>query len=842
MGKFTIEEIANAMNIRTNIRNLTIAAHVDSGKTSTTDSLLNKAGLISDDSTGTKRATDTRKDEQERCITIKSTSISLYYELSSDVELPADAQGNKFLINLIDSPGHVDFSAEVTASLRVSDNALVILDAIKGCAAQTITVLRQALDEMIKPVCLINKLDRLILELGLSPEEIYQKFVSHINNLNGIIYKFNQKMPEIILRPEDGTVAFGCATMGWGFSLSTIARQWATKMGMPAKELMKYLWGENYYHPKENKWYETKVAGSIRGFNYCCMGTIMQIIKTVNTGKNEDITNMIEKMHIKIDEKHKVKTGKQLLKPIMQKFMPYADPILEMVITKLPSPIEAQKYRVDQLYTGPKGDIYYNAIRDCDPNGPLMMYVSKLFPAPDLSRFYAFGRIFSGTVKADQVCIQSPDYIPNIGGPTTTNKLDYKKQRISQVNIMMAAKAESLTSACCGNLVSLSGVDGEILKTATITDAYKYNNDAYNIRDMKFAVSPVVNVAITPKQTADLPKLVKGMKLLSKSDPMCHYKLDEDTGEIIISGSGELHLEICIHDLRTMFTKNVEIIVSDPVVPFRETVTDLSSQVCLAKSANNHNRLYLTAEPIGESLIPALEHRIVTNMTDLKEKTRILGEHGWARDEVSKIWGISTNNMNIFVDSTRGLQYVNEIRDSVVTGFNHSTMRGVLCAEPIIGVKYSLKDVTLHTDAIHRGGGQILPATNKVICASMLMARPRLMEPIYLVEIECPVEMTSKIYSVFSQRKGTILDEENDAYGAKIKGHLPVCESIGFTAFLRAETQGKAFPQCSFSHWQIIDDDPLVKGTRSNELVEITRKRKGMKSEVPPVTDFLDKL
>lgn len=834
MVKCTIEEISNAMVKRHNIRNLTIAAHVDSGKTSTTDSLLNKAGIISDDSTGTKRHTDTRKDEQERCITIKSTSISLYYELNPEIELPEGAEGNKFLINLIDSPGHVDFSAEVTASLRVSDNALVILDAIKGCAAQTITVLRQSLDEMVKPVCLINKIDRLILELQLNPEEIYQKFFDHICNLNSIIYKFNHKMPEIVLKPEDGTVAFGCATMGWGFSLSTMARKWSPKLGIPANELMNYLWGENYYHLKEKKWYNTKVPGSIRGFNHFCLSPIFQTINTVNSGVKENITKMIKSMNIKINDKYTHKTGKELLKPILKQFLPYADPILEMVITKLPSPVQAQQYRVDQLYTGPKDDIYYNAIKNCDPDGPLMMYVSKLFPSPDLSRFYAFGRIFSGTLVSGPVNIQGPNYLPG-------SKEDLKVERVSQVNIMMAAKAESIVKATAGNLIALSGIDSYILKTATITTANA--KDAFNIRDMKFTVSPVVNIAVSPRVPADLPKLLKGIKLLCKSDPMCFHHLDADTGDIVISGAGELHLEICINDLRDMFTKGkIDIIVSDPVVPFRETVTSPSSQVCLAKSPNSHNRLFVTAEPIVPELISVLEHKQVVASMDLKEKYSVLEPYGWSKEEIVKIWGFSeNNNTNLLVDTTKGLQYINEIKDSVVTGFNVATKKGVLCNEPVIGVKYNIKDVTLHADAIHRGAGQMLPCSTRVMYSSMLTASPRLMEPIYLVEIECPIEVVSKIYSVISQRKGEILEETGDANTSKITGYLPVCESIGFTAFLREETQGKAFPQCSFSHWQIIDDDPLTPGTRSYNIVKDVRKRKGL-GDLPPLTHYLDKL
>lgn len=834
MVKYTVDDVQEAMRDPSNIRNITIAAHIDLGKTSSTDSLLCKAGLISDEDAGEKRATDTRKDEQDRCITIKSTGVTLVYDLKEELSIP-DGENSKYLINLIDSPGHVDFSSEVTAALRVTDGCMVILDAIKGVCVQTETVLRQALDEMVRPVALVNKLDRLILELQISPEEFYQKIYGHVVSLNATIAKYNQKMPEIVINPEEGTLCFGCALQGWGFNLNTFARKWAAKLETTPEELVKKLWGENYYHPQEKRWYDRKVPGSVHGFVHFCAKPVYHIVKTVMSGDKPAIEKLLASMNVRLSERDWQKEHKKLIKPVMQKALPFADALLEMIVKHLPSPIEAQKYRVDNLYSGPKGDKYYNAIRDCDANGPLVMYISKLFPAPDLSRFYAYGRVFSGTIKADTVNVQRPEYVPG-------TKEGLSSVRVQQVNVMMGAKASAVDKVIAGNTAALTGVDNYIVKTATITSA----PDVYNIVDMNFTVSPVVSVAVECKNGADIADLIKGLKLLVKSDPLCQYTTDKKTGQTVISGAGELHLEICVQDLREMFAPKVQITVSDPVVPFRETITAPTSQVCLAKSPNNLNRLFLTAEPLTPEMVAALQSGELLKITDPKERIKRLCELGWTKDEASRIWAYSEgDNTNVLMDRTKGAQYLNEIKDSTINGFNQTAARGVLCDEPLLGARFNMEDVTVHSDAVHRGGAQITPAAKNAMYACQLLAQPRLLEPIYRVTVYCPQEMISKIYSVLSRRRGRVESEDVDSRtgGATVEGFLPVAESIGFTQFLRSETQGKAFPQCTFSHWDIIDEDPLQEGTRAWEIVREVRKRKKMDSvDVPPLSRFLDKL
>ncbi len=834
MVRFNSDEIHHAMEKRQNIRNIAIVAHVDSGKTTCTDSLLNKAGIISAKDTGEKRGTDTREDEQARCITIKSTGVSLYYEMPETI-IPKESDGNGFLINLIDSPGHVDFSSEVTAALRVADGSVIIIDAVKGVSVQTETVIRQSLDEMIQPVSMINNIDRLMFELKLEPEDLYMKLYGHVSSLNQTISRYNQKMPDIELDPRKGTVTFGCGLMGWGFSLNTMARKWTGKVNMTEDELVQKMWGDNFYNPKKKKWYTENGKGRIRGFNYFVMKPILHVVDTIKSNDKDKIDTFLNNIGAKINPEIR-QDQKMTLKLTLQQFMPLADSMLEMIILHLPSPITAQSYRVDNLYTGPKDDRYYEAIKNCDPNGPLVMYISKLFPTPDLSRFYAYGRVFSGTISSTDITVQRPEYV--VG-----SKEGMSSCRVQKTVVWMGSAEEAVRDCPAGNTIALAGVDKFITKTATITD--KGVTDAYNIKDMQFSVSPVVSVAVKCKKSNQLPKLVKGLALLTKSDPLCQVNMDHDTGETRLSGAGELHLEICVQDLQNMFAKGVELEVSDPVVPFRETIISTSEISCLVKSPNKHNRLFVRATHVDHDLVNALDDGTIVPNSDKKELTKALGTFGISKNEVAKIWQFSLEYPgNFIMDETKGVQYLHEIKDSVTSALSWIAAKGPLCDEPIRGVRFNIEDVSLHADAIHRGGGQIIPTARKVFYGSMLHAQPRLMEPIYLCEIQCPNDVAPSLYGILSQRRGQIIDsiDNHESGMSTIKAHLPVAESIGFTQFLRSQTGGKAFPQCVFSHWELINDDPLVEGTKSYNIVMEVRERKGLKLELPKPTDFLDKM
>jgi len=864
------------MDFKFNIRNMSVIAHVDHGKSTLTDSLVCKAGIISAKHAGTARYTDTRQDEQERGITIKSTGISMFFEYnmaagevikaSDEAEIkPAEGVpsnvaigSNSYLINLIDSPGHVDFSSEVTAALRVTDGALVVVDCVEGVAVQTGTVLRQAMAERVRPVLMVNKVDRALLELQLSGEEIYQNMVRAIENVNVIIesYRFGDFNWQV--EPVKGTVAFGSGLHQWGFTLKNFARFYASKFNTTEDKMTEKLWGDWVFATNDgkNRWISStsvntnrgvdQESGAKRAFVALIMDPIIAMFQAVmnnelNKKGEPKAFNMAAAVGVTLTEDiKKTLTGKPLLKHIMQKWIPAADAILEMIVVHLPSPATAQAYRVETLYDGPLDDEAATAIRTCDTseNAPLMMYVSKMIPGAD-NRFTAFGRVFSGKIGTGQkVRILGPNYEPG-------KKNDMFTKSIQRVVIMMGRYTETVADIPAGNTCGLIGVDAYLVKSGTITSL----ESACCIKTMKFAVSPVVRVAVAVKNSADLPKLVEGLKKLSKSDPMVRCETTE-AGEHIIAGCGELHLEICLKDLAEDFMKGAPITTSDPVVTYNECVTTESVEV-LSKSANKHNRLFCVAQPLNDEICKLFDEEVVGPNMDPKDRSKILREHpafGWEEASTpQKIWcfGHDFIGPNVFCERTVGVAYLSEIKDSVVGGFKWACNEGPLCEERVRGLKMWLNDVTLHADAIHRGMGQISPTSRRVTYAGIYLANPALLEPIFLVNITCPNALVGSIYNVMSMRRGSVFDEGEGMAGgvSNMKAYLPVAESFGFSQALAEATSGAAFSQLMFDHWQLMDGgDFKDPESRLGKVINQIRTRKAIAPELPPLDRYLDKL
>jgi len=847
------------MDKKHNIRNMSVIAHVDHGKSTLTDSLVSKAGIIAAAKAGETRATDTRKDEQERCITIKSTAISMFFEMDAkdmefvkaekqDISKKADGSDDLgYLINLIDSPGHVDFSSEVTAALRVTDGALVVVDCVSGVCVQTETVLRQAIAERIKPILFMNKMDRALLELQLEQEELFQTFQRIVENVNVIVATYNDEdspMGNIQVNVNNGSVGFGSGLHGWAFTLKQFAEMYASKFGVDTDKMMKKLWGENFFNPKTKKWSSSKTEDNKRSFCMYVLEPIYMVFDAIMNFKKDMTAKLLGKLTtaqgalvidvLKVEEKEL--EGKPLMKAVMRNWLPAGDAMFQMIVIHLPSPVTAQKYRAELLYEGPFDDAACMGMKNCDPEGPLMMYVSKMVPTSDKGRFYAFGRVFSGKIATGLKCrIMGPNYIPG-------KKEDLYEKSIQRTILMMGGRTEAIEDVPAGNICGLVGVDQFLVKTGTITTM----KEAHNLKVMKFSVSPVVRVAVEPRNPADLPKLVEGLKRLSKSDPMVQCFIEE-SGEHIIAGAGELHLEICLKDLEEDHAQ-IPLKKSDPVVSYRETVSEESSIMCLSKSPNKHNRLFMRAVPMPDGLAEDIEKGTeISVRQDFKERGRFLADkYDYDITEARKIWcfGPDTNGPNLMMDCTKGVQYLNEIKDSVVAGFQWASKEGVLCDENMRASRFNIYDVALHADAIHRGGGQIIPTARRVLYASALSAEPRLMEPVYLVEIQCPENAVGGIYGVLNRRRGHVF-EEYQTPGTPmfvVKAYLPVNESFGFTADLRSNTGGQAFPQCVFDHWQIMPGDPLDDSTKVYQIVEDCKKRKGLKPGAPDINNYLDKM
>merc|ERR1719440_673679 len=618
--------------------------------------------------------------------------------------------------------------------------------------------------------------------------------------------------------PEKGTVACGSGLHGWGFNVERFAKIYAAKMGVDKEKMMKRLWGHSYFNAKKKTWTNVMQPEGCdkplpRAFCQFIMGPITQLMRAIMDGQKEKYQKMLGTLGIVLKGDEKSLEGKPLMKRTMQIWINAAETLLSMIVMKLPSPRVAQKYRVENLYEGPMDDEAAQAIRACDPAGPLMMYVSKMVPTSDKGRFYAFGRVFAGTIATGQkVRIQGPRYRP--GG-----KEDLNVKNIQRTVLMMGRSTEQIADVPCGNTVALVGIDQDLLKSGTLTTL----ECAHNIAAMKYSVSPVVKVAVKVKDGKELPKLVEGLKKLSKSDPLV-VCTTEESGEHVIAGCGELHVEICLKDLREEYAQ-CDFVMSDPVVSYRETVSAESSQTCLAKSPNKHNRIYLVAEPMDEELCKDMEEGKAGPKADVKDRVKLMKEkYDWDDADARKIWcwGPETDGANVVVDQTVAVQYLIEIKEHVNSAFQWVTKEGPLCEENMRGIRFNIMDVTLHTDAIHRGAGQIAPPMRRCAFAAELTAQPTLQEPFFLVEITCPQEAMSGVYSCMNLRRGCIF-EENPREGTpllQVKAHLPVSESFGFVAALRQATSGQAFPQCVFSHWDNLNMGMYNEaGSKLNELV-----------------------
>ena len=688
MAKDLGQAVMEAMKKPKLIRNIAIAAHIDHGKTTLSDNLLSGAGMISQELAGKQRFMDFHDDEAERGITIDSANVSMIHNV----------EGTDYLINLIDTPGHVDFGGDVTRAMRAVDGAVVLACAVEGIMPQTETVLRQALKEKVRPILFINKADRLIKELKLTPEMMQERFVKIINKLNELIAKiappeFKQKWQVSV---SDGSVCFGAAFTNWALSVPFMQK---------------------------------------------------------NNISFKDVIEAYEK-----DDPEAIKE--------IAKRAPLHTVLLNSVVEHLPNPVDAQKYRIPLIWPGDSDSPEGRDLVSCDPNGVLAMVVTKITQDKHAGEVCT-GRIFSGTVK------KGMDVVTSSG----------KKGRIQQVFVSKGPQRVQIEQAVAGNIIGISGIKeinvGETISTKELTP----------FEDIQHIFEPVVTVAVEPTKPADLPKLVEVLKVVGKEDPSLKVTINEDTGEFLIAGMGELHLEVVTNRIKE--EKGMDIKVSPPIVVYRESVTKKSPEV-EGKSPNKHNKFYMTVEPLEEEFSEAIANGEIHEGRQ-KKKDRELWDlyasKGLSKDEAERVKDIYLGN--VFIDMTRGIVALNEVIELVLDGFEEIMRQGPMAREGCVKLKVKLMDVTLHEDSIHRGPGQVYPAIRDGLKQAMQEAGPVLYEPVQVIQIDCPQDMMGSVSSVIQNRRGQVLDMQMDEDNMTIIAKVPVAETFGMTGDIRSATGGK---------------------------------------------------
>jgi len=719
------EKIKELMYKPDRIRNIGTIAHIDHGKTTFSDHLLAGAGMISADLAGRKLFLDFDEQEQQRGITIWSANASMVHSY----------EGQDYLVNLIDTPGHVDFGGDVTRAMRAVDGSIVLVDAVEAVMPQTETVLRQSLKERVRPILFINKVDRLLRELKLTPKQMQERFTNIIREVNILIQKYAEEeyKNKWMVNVNDGSVAFGSALRKWAISIP-----YMQKTGITFKE----------------------------------------IIDLTSQNKEDELA----------------------------KKAPLYNVILDIIIKHLPSPKEAQKYRVPKIW---RGDIESPIGKDMilvNSNGHLSAVVTKMVPDPHAG-FVSCARIFSGKMKQG-------DEIYLIG--------QHKNNRIQQVSVYKGPQRIQVDEVIAGNIVGIVG----------LTDAFsgetlcEPDHLIEPFEEIKHIFEPVVTKSIEPKDPRDLMKLINFLKKLGREDTTIRVKINEETGEYLVSGLGELHLDAKVE--RKLKEQEIEFEASPPIVVYRETIGKKSPTI-EGKSPNKHNKFYFFVQPLEEKVLNAMKEGEIPSDIELKKKNlqlqNKLSDLGMPVDEIKKLQLI--HNKNMLLDQTKGVQYLNEVMEMIKEAFINIMDEGPLAREPCVGLKVILTDADLHEDPVHRGPGQVLPAVRHSIKAAMINADPNLLEPRQIIRIDAPTEMMGGSIKEVGNRRGKILDMKDERGTSIIQAKIPVSEMFGFNSSLKSATGGKGF-------YSLIDVifEKLPKDLQDQTILKI-RKRKGLSEQIP---------
>ncbi|MEM4369172.1 MAG: elongation factor EF-2 [Candidatus Woesearchaeota archaeon] len=647
-----------------NIRNIATSAHIHHGKTALTDNLLAAAGFMSKVAAGDLEKgmlTWQHTDEQERLLTVDAANVSMVHSFENE----------EYLINLIDTPGHVDFGGNVTRAMRAIDGTIVLVCAVEGIMPQTETVLKQALRERVKPVLFINKVDRLINELLFTPEQIQKRLASIVIEFNQLIEQiaepeFKQKWK---VNVEDGSVAFGSARDNWALSVP-----YMKKTGITFKDVLRMY----------------KEMSDEERTTYCW-----------------------EKMPV-----HEV--------------------LLDMVVKHLPNPIVAQAYRIPKIWRGELESEFGKDLLSCNPAGKLAFVITRIVIEPRSGREICAGRLFSGTMREGMTI-----YLNNAK----------QTQRVGQVFMYQGIRPELIGEVPAGNVLAIAGIAANVGETITEAPEQPFE-------ELKHIFEPVITKSIEPAKPQDLSKLVDVLKKVVKEDPSLKVEINLETGENLISGMGELHLEIIENRIKT--EKKLDIKTGPPIVVYRETITR-QSPVVEGKSPNRHNKLYFKVEPLEPHVRELIRNGELPEGRIKKKDLNIrdtLVEVGYDNETALSVKDIYKGN--IFIDATRGIVQLNEAIGLILDGFEQVMDNGPLAREPCNGVKVIMVDANLHEDAIHRGPAQMYPCVRDGIKLAMMNAGPMMLEPVQTHLIETPIDFTGEVTKLVMNKRGQVIELQQE--------------------------------------------------------------------------------
>lgn len=638
------------MNFPEQIRNIAFAGHLHHGKTAFTDMLVMETHDIAerlDKRVGKKRDemlryTDIHILERERGVSIKSAPMSFV--------LP-NSKGKSHLVNVIDTPGHVNFVDEVAASFRLVDGICLVVDVVEGVQVNTEQIIKHAVLQDIPLTLVINKMDRLVLELRLPPKDAYFKLKHVVEEVNTVIANTAPKnAASKRISPERGNVLFACTDLGWCFTLPSFAKMYTDVYGdVNTDEFAKRLWGDVYFNPKKRSFTRKPVEdGAARSFVHFVLEPIYKIFTHSISDSPEDLRPVLESLGIQLKPAQYKADAKAILRLVCEQFFGPSTGFVDMIVQHIPSPAESANHYLERYYTGPLDSHVATSMKSCDQDGPLVVHISKLFTTSDAKGFYSFGRVLSGTARPGMmVRVLGENY-------SMDDEEDMTTASISEVFIGETRYNIPTDGVPAGNLVLLGGVDNSIVKTATIVPPkLEDNEDAYIFQPVSHFTESILKIAVEPINPSELPKMLDGLRKVQKSYPLLNTKVEE-SGEHIILGTGELYMDCVLHDLRRLYAE-MDIKVSDPVTRFCETVVETSATKCYAITPNKKNKITMVAEQLEKGISTDIETGAVKIRDPIRKTAKFFEEnHGWDKLAARSIWAFGPEEMgpNILQDDT----------------------------------------------------------------------------------------------------------------------------------------------------------------------------------------------
>jgi len=854
--RYNLEFLSVLMARPSLVRNVAVLGSLHHGKTLLCDLLIQHtfADIKATERRESEppRFCDTRHDERARGISIKSCPTSLALE---------DGRGKTYVVNVLDCPGHANFQDEVVAALQCADAAVIVVDVVEGAMMMTKKSVKYALDHGIPIMLCLNKMDRLIHELKLSPSDAYLKMVFVVDQVNKMIgeHPMCTTVQQQQLSPLNGNVCFASGGDGWLFTLESFARLHLGQQGLTGKvnagAFSKKLWGNQYYDPRKRKFQNESVKKSKRSFVAFILNPIYKIYAQVLGEEPDQIKRTMEALKIPVSQSEVLLDPSPLLRIVLSRFFRSqgVSGFVDMIVKNVPRPGSKENQpKLSNLYTGPLNDDVFPFISSCDADGLLRVYVSKLYATHDAKSFQAFGKVYCGTLQAGQkLRVLGSEF-------SQDDQEDMSVVKIARLKLCQAGHDIAVDKVGAGNWVLIEGIGDAIRKCGTLVLEEEPLEQLYIFKPLQFDDFPVVKLAIEPLHPAELPQMLHGLRCVGQSYPLMATKVEE-SGEHVLFGTGELYVDCVMHDLREMFS-GIEIKVTDPMTPFCETVVETSSIQTFAETPNYRNKLSFIAEPLEKGLgIDAEAGRLLQN-SSVDTSQYLMEKYGWDKLAVKSLWafGPTTTGPNVIFDDTIpgdvDKDLLRTVRESIIQGFRWATREGPLCDEPMRDVKFRILDAQVASEQIHRGAGLVIPMARRVAFSSFLTATPRLMEPIYKVEVQAPIEMSEAIHRQIRNRRGHIVGD-SPVPGSPFnlfQGWIPVMESFGFETDLRIFTRGRAFPQTTFSHWELVPGDPLedtailrpLEKSRNRDLARDfaikTRRRKGLPEGISIVKYFDD--